>query len=713
MATLRAFWSRIAQKIDLNFIFLGLLVALNLYANRAMALVSVAYPNDSSVHQQMVRFASSALRSGHWPMTMWYPNLDLGSPQFLHYQGLPATLTGALGLVVTPNVAFRLSLYVMVALWPVVIYGAARVFKLPRPTALAAAMVSPFLASSTLVGYEAGAYTWIGYGVWAQLAGSMALPFAWAWSWRALSEKRAIGWAVFFIALTSALHFETGYSAFGAVVLMALVHPAPWRDRLRRGLTVLVGAGLSVSWVLVPLLVNARWAAINSALETTGLVRGYGARQNLSWLFHGQLLDANRLPILTVLLFIGMAGAIALWRRDPLRRAFATLTTIFFVISWGPTTLGAATNLLPGHSDIYFRRFLLSFHLGAIFLIGTAVAYLASWWVRTIPAIIHGESTFAHRGRVVTIGLALLTLAIAVPSVYHYQSRNEYNVHYQHDAEITAARDLAPIMSYLESHHDGRVYAGDILDWGKDFKVGEVPMYMYLAAHDIDQVGFLLRTAALMEQPEYLFDSSRPNDYAIMGIRYILSPNSTPPIHAVRLMQSGNYFLYVIPGNHYLSLTVHSGQLDANKRSLLAWSGHILGNGTFVEHVSQLVRWNATTPRYIAPTVTSAHPGQVITQTADLSHGDAYGTVRARETSVVVLSASFDPGWVATVDGVERPTVMIAPALVGVIVPPGNHAVIFRYHGYRYYPELLALSFSALAVSFAVGRKTLRVRLVN
>jgi uncharacterized membrane protein YfhO len=63
-----------------------------------------------------------------------------------------------------------------------------------------------------------------------------------------------------------------------------------------------------------------------------------------------------------------------------------------------------------------------------------------------------------------------------------------------------------------------------------------------------------------------------------------------------------------------------------------------------------------------------------------------------------VLSASYDPGWTATVNGGGQPTRMVAPALVAVDVPRGTDRVVFRFHGYDEYPELLALSGLTLAV---------------
>ena len=57
-----------------------------------------------------------------------------------------------------------------------------------------------------------------------------------------------------------------------------------------------------------------------------------------------------------------------------------------------------------------------------------------------------------------------------------------------------------------------------------------------------------------------------------------------------------------------------------------------------------------------------------------------------------MLSASYDPGWTATVNGRRQPVRMVAPAFVAVDVPAGTDHVVFSFHGYGDYPELLALS---------------------
>ena len=93
-----------------------------------------------------------------------------------------------------------------------------------------------------------------------------------------------------------------------------------------------------------------------------------------------------------------------------------------------------------------------------------------------------------------------------------------------------------------------------------------------------------------------------------------------------------------------------------------------------------------------------------MTEHADLANGAARAVVHTTRRATVVLSASYDPGWHATVNGRPAPTVMVAPALVGVVVGPGVHTVAFTYAGYGSYTALFVLAVVVLVV-VAVARR--------
>ena len=65
-AAVRWPWSIVAAAVGWNLVNL-----------RALTL-GVTYLNDSTLHEQMVRFATTQLRAGHLPLASWFPFLGCG-----------------------------------------------------------------------------------------------------------------------------------------------------------------------------------------------------------------------------------------------------------------------------------------------------------------------------------------------------------------------------------------------------------------------------------------------------------------------------------------------------------------------------------------------------------------------------------------------------------------------------------------------------------
>ena len=353
-------------------------------------LTPVPYLDDSSLHQQMVRFATQRFEAGHSPLTSWFPYLGLGSPQFLHYQSLPSMLTGGVGTVIGADAAFRWSLYLLLALWPLCVFAAARVFGLgPWPAAIAA-LCSPLLASVPGVGFEPKAYIWVGYGVWAQLWASWALPLAWAFTWRAMTSRRAVLPAAFFVALTVAFHFETGYLALIPVVILPFLCFTDLPRRLVRAAVIGVGALAASVWVTAPLIAQGRWAATNEVLVHTPLVNGYGAKQVLAWLVTGRIYDNGRFPVVTLMVAAGIVVCVLRWRADSKGRALLAVWVMSLLLSFGRTTFGALTVLLPGSKDVFMRRFMMGAQLSGLLLAGIGAVAVAR---RTGGSRVEGTDT--------------------------------------------------------------------------------------------------------------------------------------------------------------------------------------------------------------------------------------------------------------------------------------------------------------------------------
>jgi hypothetical protein len=191
---------------------------------------------------------------------------------------------------------------------------------------------------------------------------------------------------VLFTALTVALHFETGYLALAVLLVWPLVAGRPLIARLRRAAVLLGGSLLATAWVIVPLLAQRPWAAVNEPFQHTGLVNGYGARQVIDWLVSGQLLDHGRLPVVTGFAAVGLGLAWLAWRSDADGRAVLAALAVCLLFAFGRTTFGSMVDLIPGSTDLFFRRFSMGAQLAALLLAGRGAAWLAARSVRLLEA---------------------------------------------------------------------------------------------------------------------------------------------------------------------------------------------------------------------------------------------------------------------------------------------------------------------------------------
>jgi hypothetical protein len=666
-------------------------VAWGLVSLRALT-VPVPYLNDSSMHEQMVRVATSQWRMGHLPLTTWFPFLGEGSPQFLHYQSLAAMITGAVGLITGPNVAFRWSLYLLLSSWPISVYIGARLFGADRGAAAAAAAMAPFLSSSPGVGYEQQAYIWSGFGVWTQLFAMWTLPLAWGMSWRAIRDGRGYLRAAFFTALTATLHFETGYLALSVLLVWPFVTGRPFVARARRALVLLVGSLLAAAWVIVPLLTQSKWASVNEPLQGTGLVNGYGARQVLVWLIDGQMLDHGRLPVITVFAAAGFGLAWMSWSSNGDGRALMFALGVSLLFAFGRTTFGSLIDIVPGNKDLFFRRFMMGVQLACLLLAGRGAGWLASGCVRLWEGRVSRWPSWLSPVVVIAVGVGVL--APAWIELDRYAARDSRGISNQRAADRTQGAQVGRLIAAIKRRGGGRTYAGMPSNWGETFLVGNVQVFKYLESQEVDVVGYTLRTASLMTNPEYYFDQNDPSDYRLFGVRYLIIPAAgKPPVPATFVMRAGHYALWTIAANRYVQTGRIAGTLDANRTNIGTESIPLLKSALAAENAYLTVDWGTSARNDSAPRVTRTAPtGTVRTQDADLVNGRATATIDMTHPGVAVLSASYDPGWTATVNGRRVPTRMIAPALVGVSVPAGTDRVVFRYHGYGDYPELLALA---------------------
>ncbi|MGC2174147.1 MAG: GtrA family protein [Acidimicrobiales bacterium] len=684
-------------------------MAFNLWVLRVERL-PVAYPNDSSVHLQMVALAGHLLSSGQFPLDHWYPNLSLGSPFFVQYQSASAILTGALGQVVGAQQAFSWTLYLLLSLWPICIYFAGRLLGLDRWTSGVTAAISPLLFSITGYGYEDQSYVAIGNGLWSQLWAMWTLPLAWGFSWRYISQRRYLFGAVSTMGLTIVFHFLTAYLAGLSFIVLILVRPRDIIRRFSRALLVGISALLVSLWVTLPLLVDSKWVAVNPFQIGTFWTDSYGARKILDWLVTGRILDNGRFPVVTILAGIGLIVCLVRSRKDERARVIVGLFVLSLLLYFGRPTLGPVLNLLPGNSQLLFQRYIMGVQLAALFMAGigaVALVQLAEKGVRGRASALADRFSaspwwVALRAPAAIVAL-IIVLAPAWTETSSYDSASAYWIHYQQNADQTQGVEVNTLLAIAKDDGGGRIYAGLPSNWGHSFTVGEVPVYIYLTDVDADSIGFTLRTTSLMTGPEAYFDEFNLGDYATFGVRYLLLPaGHAPPVPATLLTKDGSYDLYTVGTTTQMIQVVDTtGTIAANGSDIGYQTSSFLDSDLPSKGIYPTIAYAgqpAAASTLPAGSTVQGPAGTVISERVNLEQGRAVATVFARRTAVVLLKSSFDPGWTVTVDGEPATTEMVAPALVGVTVAPGQHTVVFTFRGYSSYPLLFGTGFLALVI---------------
>ena len=683
--------------------YLGLPTAailFNLWVLRGERITTSNF-NDSSLHFAMLRWARYQIDQGRIPLDGWFPYLGMGLPQFHHYQSLPHLISAYISLVVGTDTTYYWSLYLLLAFWPISVYVGTRLLGWDRWTAAAAALVAPLLFSATSYGYEHTSYMWWGLGVWSQLWGMWLLPLAWGLSWRAVSGRGSYALGSLAIALTIACHFLTGYMAIVVIVIWALIKPSELLRRVLRSLLVGGGAALIGSWVIVPLLSDSRWQLATQYQQGTFWDDSFGARKVLGWLFTGQIYDEGRLPVVTVLVAIGVAVCAFRSRKDERARALLGAWVLSLLMFFGRPTLGSALRILPGNEDLLFHRFLIGVHLAGIILAGVGASWLASLLIREGRRRLPRVASRVAAPAVACAGVALLLPAWTQVAAYDGQTPAVRLA--QQAADATDGADLQVLIDQVRAMGGGRVYAGSAgnTNWGSQYAIGRVPVFNVLENQDIDAIGWNLRTSSLMSDDEVLFDESNPAHYDLFNVRYMILPmDRPPPIAAHPLTTQGRHTLWRVDTSGYLEVVDTVGPpIVANRRNIGRQTAAFLASSQLKSHLYPTVAFagdQAATPTLASSSVTTSPAGSVFSQWSVPVDGSFSGVIYANRTAVVLLKATYDPRWKVTVDGVGVKPEMIAPALVGRTVSPGEHTIIFQYAPFPFYPELLALGLVTL-----------------
>ncbi len=651
-------------------------------------------------------------------LEFWMPEWSFGYPVLRGYQPLGHWLAASLHFATFRqfplDALFAFLRWALLALFPLSAYVACRWLPMPRMTAAAVALLAPLAASPNLYGLEYGSYVWRGNGLYTQLVAMHLFVLAIGAGCRAIRRGGAVWAAGLLLALTFLAHFIYGYMAAATLVLVAALpgDESPPRRRFARLLWI---AALSIgltAFQLLPIFTDG--AFINrSRWEPAWKWDSFGAQQVLGLTASGNLLDAGRLPILSLL---ALAGTITAWRRlrrDPGQRfaaTFAVAGALFWIFlfcgraSWGPlyTVLGLG-------EVAQLHRFIGGAQWFLLLLAGYGLARL---W--TLP--------YERRWRWPALA------AIALTGVLLWAPVSE-RLRYLHEGEEWGRANLAAYESHRQDlartiaaarAHGGRAYPGLAASWGGQLRVGYVPLYAFLSEAHVPAVAFLYHAMALPADIMVRFDENRPDHYRLFDVRSVIADAARPlpnflrpagsfgPFRVLEAPPSGTFTLVRVPRSVYVD---HRTFYDINDAWLQSrWptvDAHLALD--YESAVPVLPRPRLPDVGALAQVPPSVACGSVVQQSSGTEVHRAEMDVTG--DCVALFKMTYHPNWRATVDSEPRPTFMLSPGFIGVPLSPGRHVLEMRYETGLARPLLLLFAVPLLAGAILAERRGMLRRL--
>ena len=670
-------------------------------------------PNDELMHQLVLQRTITALASGQDATDPWIGLVSgMGYPLFHYYQHLPYLLPAAFDVLAGYLFPGGLSVaallhrvtYLLLSLFPLSIYWSMRRFGFAPWWPRSPPWWDP---SSPPMGSTASSSAATSGAAMACIPSSRAWCCCcrpWPWLYRA-EDGRGYFAAVLLLSATMLCHLVMGALALGSLAVVALLGgPAGdlWR-RVRRLALVAALVALAIAYFYVPFkLDGAYWN--RSVWYGQQLYDSYGHVKILGMLVKGELFDFGRFPSLTLLAGLGLAFCIWQWR-DPRHRVFVALMGLWLLVYFGRPTWGALLDLVPLLHDATLHRFGAGVHLSGIFLMGLGLALPWRWAV-------------ARRQRRYLLAVAALTVLILWPVYRERAAFLAQNTRWLVDQQAGMAAeqgDIDALVKTLKAAPPGRVYAGLATNWGKDYKIGMLPMYHVLNATGLDMVGYLYHAFSLNADIQALFNDGRYEEYDLFNIRYVVTPTGwTVPDFYQPMGTFGRHQLYRVDTTGYFELvdsdTVFAGERDEFYPAASSWLSSALPRADSIPRCDWR-RPPAVGRRSRSPRRPRCSPGWRRRQaragagSSPVVESNAYtATVDVARASTLMLKATYHPNWHATVDGVDAPTAMLMPSFVGVKLAPGTHVVRLEYRPQLYRRILLALGLLTLLLVLVVSR---------
>ncbi len=666
----------------------------------------------------------------------WVPNWNEGYNLPFYYSHIPQIVIVGTWRLLSSTISlfayYHLVIYLLLSVFPISVFLALRVAGFSWLTAGFGAILASQISTDGLYGLDPSSFLWRGYGLSSQLFAMIWLPIALAYCYKALTNKRAIIPAIIFVLFTTAGHLGIGMMTFLALIPLALAAPilaffqkqsvqnifGPLKkNAVTIGIIGAAAIGFLSYWIL-PAMSLDRFHNF-SFWDPVWKFNSYGVKEVIIRLFNGALFDFGRLPVFTGLVFIGLFI---------IHDSSFTILFIFFLLLYvGRTTWGNLFDIIPGMKEFHLSRFIVGVHIAGLFLAPIGLA----WIIEKIKKFI---GLFAY----LLIGLLVV---FVYPQTVRYAAYNDTLIAKANDnyaKQATGANSLIAALQELEQKAPGRVFSGRGGGWGKDFKIAETTMTMYLGNFGLPTVLWMPETWSPNADTEQYFREDKEEDYDLYNIRYVATPvgiakENIQPFWKV-IQENPSWKIYEVPTSGYFTAGVRPAVVASDKYSranvVRLWIQSSdpknglypelsfdtkkypvnvgLPNFKMIDEVTFQVPDGSTHNLFSEPPkyLSLITPSSLISLSSQTNDTDMVFSTHVKVAEgctecIVILKQTYHPNWQVTVDGKSVTPIITFPFFIGIPVSAGNHTIVASYKPSNVKVILLSISLITL-ISFTL-----------
>lgn len=658
--------------------------------------------NDHLYHFTMISQMNEAWERGENPLDPWIPFWGQGFPVLRYYQNLPHILVVSIYHLFQKTIPlyeiFKEFAFLSLVFLPLSFFWGTKLLGFNNLTSSFIALLVTLLHTSPeryFIGFQSHTFIWIGMGLFSQVVGMVFFAPAIGLVYNSIMKGKQFGLAILFLSCLWLSHILLGYMA-SIVCLIFLLFNKGFQKRKKiiifRLIFIYSVTFIATSYILIPSWLES--TLINKTIwEGIQYWDSFGFAKVISSLFLGKILDGNRIPIITLLSFTGIIAIIIKWyfkKNSPSKvELFSILSFLLgLILFFGRAGWGELINILPFSQKLPFHRFICLVQYSGLLLAGIGLNEL---W-----KLIHFDKSIKQL--LISISVTIILLIPPFIDIYKLASISfQYKKFAKEEFNKNGKGIEEVFKTFMEmnKNNPGRGYAGASWDWGENYKLGNIPIYLFWTYYKIPSISYMMHGMSLNTDLEVYFDPKRLDHYNLFNIRYLISYNKELiPSFANTIATFPQVFGAVVPTRGYFDIVktnwffsysestqsdlknltkkfMESNWHDLRRFIRIGWEK---GDKPKDEEIEITPYSKIDLPYNKNEVVLN---GSVINESYE--NGIFKAIVDIKNPSYLLFRMTFHPNWLALVDGNFVKTVMLSPSYIGVPLQAGKHEIKLKY----------------------------------